>query len=69
MELKKILGFLVGLYEGLGDGGDSGEREEWRGEIDLIWGVLHSMRRMSKWRESFIHSWKYTVSTAKRGLN
>lgn len=26
MELKKILGFLVGLYEGLGDGGDSCER-------------------------------------------
>lgn len=68
MELKKILGFLV-CMRGLGDGGDSGEREEWRGEIGLIWGVLHEMRRMSKWRESFIHSWKYTISTAKRGLN
>lgn len=33
--------WVLGLYKGLGDGGDSGEREAWRGEIGLIWGVLH----------------------------
>lgn len=32
--------WVLGLYKGLGDSGDLGEKEECRGEIDLIWDVL-----------------------------
>lgn len=32
--------WVLGLYKGLGDGGDLGEKEERRGEMDFIWGVL-----------------------------
>ena len=52
-----------------GNGVDPGKGEEGRGEMDLVWGVLHEMRKMSKYGRSFKGHWKYTVSTAKTGVN